>query len=96
MLKLQTLLSFYRHKKLPGIKYDFAQQDPIPYLNSRKIEDFCKKILACANDPAALNAEVQKIMEVLNSHVSDLKDKDNVKSAPLVEELKKEYFTTNP
>lgn len=71
------------------IKYDFSE-GKIPNLNSNKMEILCNKILECANDNTKLQNEVEKIIVIINKHISDASDTESTKSASLVDELRAE------
>lgn len=91
----------FRNKMLPAqyrkfrfhilmlIKYDFAE-GKVPELNAHKIDDLCEKILNCANDNNLLQQEVEKIISIINTKVTDISDTETTKAASLVEELKEE------
>lgn len=79
----------FRYHILMLIKYDFSE-DKIPNLNSNKMEILCNKILECANDNAKLQNEVEKIIVIINKHISDASDTESTKSASLVDELRAE------
>ena len=81
----------YRYHMLMQIKYDLAQGS-IPLLNSRKIEGLCTKILDCAKVQENLLIVVERVKQQIDKYVTDLTDKDMVKSVPLVDSLRKEYL----
>lgn len=79
----------FRYHILMLIKYDFSE-GKVPNLNSNKMEILCNKILECANDNIKLQNEVEKMIVIINNHISDASDTESTKSATLVEELKAE------
>lgn len=79
----------FRYHILMLIKYDFSE-GKIPNLNSNKMEILCNKILECANDNTKLQNEVEKIIVIINKHISDASDTESTKSASLVDELRAE------
>ena len=79
----------FRYHILMLIKYDFSD-GKVPNLNSSKIENVCKKILECANDNVELQNEVERMIAIINKHITDASDTESTKSASLIEELKLE------
>ena len=79
----------FRYHILMLIKYDFSD-GKVPNLNSNKIENVCKKILECANDNVELQNEVERMIAIINKHITDASDTESTKSASLIEELKLE------
>lgn len=79
----------FRYHILMLIKYDFSD-GKVPNLNSNKIENMCKKILECANDNVELQNEVERMIAIINKHITDASDTESTKSASLIEELKLE------
>ena len=79
----------FRYHILMLIKYDFSD-GKVPNLNSNKIENVCKKILECANDNVELQNEVERMVAIINKHITDASDTESTKSASLIEELKLE------
>ena len=54
------------------------------------MENVCKKILECANDNVELQNEVERMIAIINKHITDASDTESTKSASLIEELKLE------
>lgn len=79
----------FRYHILMLIKYDFSD-GKVPNLNSNKMENVCKKILECANDNVELQNEVERMIAIINKHITDASDTESTKSASLIEELKLE------
>lgn len=79
----------FRYHILMLIKYDFSD-GKVPNLNSNKMENVCKKILECANDNVELQNEVERMIAIINKHITDASDTEYTKSASLIEELKLE------
>lgn len=86
---LPTQYRKFRYHILMLIKYDFSD-GKVPNLNSNKIENVCKKILECANDNVELQNEVERMIAIINKHITDASDTESTKSASLIEELKLE------
>lgn len=86
---LPTQYRKFRYHILMLIKYDFSD-GKVPNLNSNKMENVCKKILECANDNVELQNEVERMIAIINKHITDASDTESTKSASLIEELKLE------
>ena len=59
----------FRYHILMLIKYDFSD-GKVPNLNSNKMENVCKKILECANDNVELQNEVERMIAIINKHIT--------------------------
>lgn len=83
----------FRYHILMILKYDIAQKK-IPPLNSKKIDEICKKILIYANDNQKLTDKVKEYFLIIDNALNKLNsnDAEATKSATLVEELKKIYI----
>lgn len=77
----------FRYHILMLIKYDFSD-GKVPNLNSNKIENVCKKILECANDNVELQNEVERMIAIINKHITDASDTESTKSASLYRRIK--------
>lgn len=83
----------FRYHILMLIKYDFST-GKVPDLNANKMDDLCDKILECANNNTDLQREVEKIIAIIDKHVSDAGDTESTKSASLLDELKAEIISS--
>ena len=73
----------FRYHILMVIKYE---------LSANKMDALCEKILECANDNGLLQQETEKIIKMIDSHISDINDTEATKLATLVEDLKAEVI----
>ena len=81
----------FRYHILMVIKYDFSE-GKVPELSANKMDALCEKILECANDNGLLQQETEKIIKMIDSHISDINDTEATKLATLVEDLKAEVI----
>ena len=81
----------FRYHILMVIKYDFSE-GKVPELSANKMDALCEKILDCANDNGLLQQETEKIIKMIDSHISDINDTEATKLATLVEDLKAEVI----
>lgn len=81
----------FRYHILMVIKYDFSE-GKVPELSANKMDALCEKILECANDNGLLQQETEKIIKMIDSHISDINDTEATKLATLVEDLKVEVI----
>lgn len=79
----------FRFHILMLIKYDFSR-GKVPALSANKMDALCEEILECANDNTELQKEVEKIIKIINKHISDINDTESTKTTSLVDELKEE------